>query len=643
MPDQPHWKRCFVKLCCKIFILIICSYGVIRAKAMPDSLLIPPHSEALITSLNFKDTDIRDVLRSIAYEYEANIVIDNQINQKISVSLFKVRVFDALKIIATDYGLDFKFDQTRFYYKKPVEKEKPVPPEPEPIIEYKNGALTIDLQNVEIGKFIGALSKITGKNFLLAAGTIGKISGNLTNVVLPTALKHLLFNNGYFYQVKDSIYYVSRSAYFSTTEKNAKDSQTPYWVSASGGKVTIDVNQASLEKILNDIALQLGMQIVKLTSPNVNVTLKCNDTPLDKALFYLFRGTEFAYKNDNGVFVIGNKSSKLLDNTKLIKLSYLKADKTKDKIPAAMTQGVILQAMPEHNAIVASGSSEAILGIEDFLKTIDVPVAQVLIEALVVDYNLDNTLQTGLTLGTGDSTAASKPDKWFPGLDVTAGGKKINNMLQGLGTINVFNTDINIGKIAKLPDSFYANLQFMQEKGIANVKSKPILATLNGYTASLKIGTVQNYVFTDILPMTTTTGTSYIQKETIQKVEATISFEITPWVGPNSELTLEIKPDFQTPIGTFSSDKKLIPAINTRALSSTVRLRDGETIILGGLIQESETDSKSGMPYVSDIPWIGSLFTTIAKKKTKEELVIYVTPRISYGDDFGTQYDDLSK
>ena len=636
-------KRCYNILFFFLFVLICnTAFGQLPV----DTLQMPIHSMALIKSLNFKDTDIRDVLRSIAYEYDVNIVIDNQVNQKISVALFNVRVFEALKIIADDYNLEFRYDQNRFFYKKPVEKEKPVPSESEPDITEQNGLLTIKLANVEINRFINALAKITGGNFLLASGTNGRINGNLTNVILPVALKNLLFNNGYFYQLKDSIYYISRSAYFSTTDKNQKDQpMQPYWVSALGGKITIDVNQASLEKVLYDIALQMGLQVVKLASPNVSVTLKCNDVSFEKALYYLFRGTDFTYKDDNGILVIGNKASKLLDNTKLIKLNYLRSDKIKDKIPANISQGLVLQIIPEHNAVVANGSNEAILGLIDYIQVIDRPVAQVLIEALVIDYNLDNMLQYGIKAGIGDSAAASRTDTWFPGLDVTAGGKKINNLLEGIGNIKMFNTDINVGRLAKLPDNFYANLKFMEDRGLANVKSKPILSTLNGYTASLKIGTVQNYVFTDLMPVTGTVGsqTQFIQKENIQKIEANISFEITPWVGPNSELTLEIKPDFQTPVGTFSPDKRYIPAINTRSMSSTVRLKDGETIVLGGLIQESETDSKSGMPIISKIPYLGELFSNTVKKKTKGELIIYLTPRIDYGDDFGTQYEDLRR
>jgi Type II secretory pathway, component HofQ len=106
----------------------------------------------------------------------------------------------------------------------------------------------------------------------------------------------------------------------------------------------------------------------------------------------------------------------------------------------------------------------------------------------------------------------------------------------------------------------------------------------------------------------------------------------------NGELTLEIKPNFETPIGSFSPDKNLIPAINTRSFVSTVRLRDGETIVLGGVIQESEISSENKFPLLGDIPIIGKLFTTSEKSIRKGELMIYLTPRIFYGDEITSMY-----
>lgn len=631
-----------MKRCCNLFILVF-FVSYILLFSQQDTLKYPPNSKSIVTALNFKDSDIKDVLRSIAYEYKTNIVVDNNVTAKISTGLYNLDLFSVVKIIVEDNGLEFSYDNKRFIVKKKAELPIPKPDEPVPEITYAKRKISIKLDNVDVNKFVEKLREKTNKNYLIVNGASGRLSGTLNGIDLEKGLRLIFQNNGFYFTVKDSIYYISRSSYSQATDAKNNQDKNLFLVSVENEKVSINVTEANLDRILNDLSQQMGLQIVKLGIPNVNVSLRCNNVTLDKALEYLFKGTEFTFKKDKEIYLVGSKTSKSLDDTKLLKLNYLRADKIKEKLPNGLTPSLSINVSVEHNALVVSGNYENILNLEEYLATIDKPVPQVLIEAIVVDYNLDNTKQFGLSIGRGDSATISQKDKWFPGINVTASGKKINNVLNSIGNVNLFGKDVDIAKLGKLPNDFYVNLKALEEDGIANVKSKPILSTLNGHTASLKIGTVQNYVFSDVVPLQSTISTSYIEKERIEKIEANISFEITPWVSPNNELTLEIKPEFQTPIGEFVPDKRLIPAINTRSFFSTVRLKDGETIILGGLIQERETNIEDKVPILGDIPFIGSFFTNSTKKKSKGELIIYLTPRINYGDDFGFSSYNYSK
>lgn len=625
-----------MKLCFKKLVLLICLI-YINGYTQTDSLKLPPNAGMIVHALNFKDADIRDILRSIAFEYKTNINVDNKINARISTALFNVSVKDAVRMIAEDNGFEFGYDTHRFFVKPVAEKIPPPPPEALPEIVYNDGKVDIKLNNVDVVKFIEKLRAVTGKNYLLSNGSAGRLTGSLANVDIETGLRNILQNNGFYLTTKDSIYYISRSDYYSSLDNNDQSKRNGYWVSAKDGKVTLSIVQANLDKVINDIANQLNLQVIKLTPPTSTVTLRCTDLPVGRAFDFLFRGTEFTYKEDHGAYVIGSKTSKNMESSRMIKLHFLRAEKVKEKLPPDLLQGATVNTSVEHNAIVVTGPIDNITNIENYLNEIDKSVPQVLIEALVVDYNLNNSLQFGITAATGDSAMAGRANKYYPGIDLTASGQQINQFLKGLGTVNIFGKDINLGNLGKLSDNFYLNVKALEQKGIANVKSKPVLSTLNGHTASLKIGTVQNYVFNEIMPVTNQLSSTYLQKERIEKIEANISFEITPWVGPDGEMTLEIKPEFQTPIGEFVPDKKLIPAINTRAFSSTVRLKDGETIILGGLIQETETNTKDKFPILGDLPFIGEFFSNTIKKKGKAELVIYITPRIFYGDESGYQ------
>ncbi|HZW40270.1 MAG TPA: hypothetical protein VFF33_13310 [Ignavibacteriaceae bacterium] len=622
-----------------ISIIIFFSLQIVYSQ---DILQKPPNSNKIITSLNFKDTDIRDIFRSIAFEYQTNIMVDNDVNKRISTSLFNIQVFDAIKIISEDNELYFYFDKNRFTIKsKKVLKDSVIAiMDNEPIISFENNNLSIDADNVRIQKLVQILQNKSGKNFLITAGTEGRISGKLKNVDLEIGLKNLLQNNGFLLNITDSIYYISRSSYFSSLDGTQNQNRyKDYWVSAKQKKVTVQVSQVSLDKVITDISQQLNLQIIKLVVPAVNITAKFNELPIDKAFSYLFYGTEFTYKVDDDLFIIGAKNGKNLENTKLIRLKFLRSDKVLTKLPQYLTQSVNVNTSLEHNALIVSGNIESISSLEDYIEVIDKPVPQVLIEAIVVDFNLDNSLQYGIKAGKGDSTTLTKIDNFFPGINVTASGENINKILKDIGSINLFGKEFDIAKLGKLPANFYINLKAMEVAGLVNIKSRPILSTLNGHTASLKIGTIQNYVFNEIMPIQNQYSSSFIERERIEKIEANMSFEITPWIGPNGELTLEIKPEFQTPVGDFNPDKKNIPAINTRTFSSTVRLRDGETIILGGLIQESEIKSEDKFPLLGDIPFIGELFKSVTKQKSKGELIVYLTPKIYYDDNEYSNYN----
>ncbi|MBK7980276.1 MAG: hypothetical protein IPK06_09840 [Ignavibacteriae bacterium] len=171
--------------------------------------------------------------------------------------------------------------------------------------------MDVILKEAEISKFIEKLREATGRNFLISNGTSGKISGELNKVKFKIGLKNLLQNNGFYISEKDSIFYITRSSYFSSLDPNLNNRNSPYWVSAVNKKITLDVSNASLDKILDDITYQLNLQMIKLIKPEANVTIKCREVPIESAMYYLFKGTEFTFKLENGTYIIGKKMLKI--------------------------------------------------------------------------------------------------------------------------------------------------------------------------------------------------------------------------------------------------------------------------------------------------------------------------------------------
>lgn len=187
-----------------------------------------------------------------------------------------------------------------------------------------------------------------------------------------------------------------------------------------------------------------------------------------------------------------------------------------------------------------------------------------------------------------------------------------------------------IQNLGRLPTDFFFRIQALSQEGVVNVRSRPQISTLNGHEASIEIGTTQYFILRSTTPLQSPNQIVTQESERFETIEANVSLQITPWVSSSGEVTTEIHPEFNTPVGNFNSE--VPPTINSRILDSTVRLKDGETIILGGLIQDSETVNYNKIPILGDIPLLGQLFRNRSHDTSKSELIIFITPHGFYGD-----------
>ncbi len=599
-----------------------------------------PNGATDTTTLNFKDTDLRDIFRAISYQHGVNIFLDNSVNKRVTVSLNRVRVVDAIRFLSEQNGLAVALEAGIFTIQPPPPPPKPEPPPPKiPAVGFENGLLSVSLKDDDVERTVLEIQKKTGKNILLISGTTGTLTGKLMDIDFDIGFTQLMNNNGFAVQKKNGIYIVSRLEYFVGTQGVATAQKSgPYWVSVKDSLVTIDVTNAPLERVLHDMIRQLNTDVVFYNAVTGSITARATSVSLTRALDMILRNTNYGYTESEGVYFVGEKTNKALSASRLLRLKYLTAEPTLAVIPQSVSSLLTIKTMPEQNGFVATGPLDAIAQLKDFLDQVDKPVAQVLIEAIVVDYDLTKGLDLGLEAGVSgkaDTTLNSRAGSLVPGINMHLGGDYLNKKFGQIGTLNLFGADLKLGTV-KLPGDFYLNLKAMESKGLANVKSRPILATLNGHKASLSIGTTQYYLLNTTTPYRDPTQVYLQQSQTFQTIEANVKLEITPYVGSDGLITVEIKPDFKTPVGQF--DPNVPPTINQRALSSTVVVKEGETIVLGGMVQEGETETRTQVPILGSIPLLGNLFSSTSKSNHKSELLIYVTPHISYGEPFQSAY-----
>lgn len=632
--------------------LLISAMITAAAVAQPDStraIYPSSHSDTLLlpigaadtTTLSFKDTDLRDIFRALSLQHGVNVFLDNAIAKKVTVSLNRVRVYDAIHFLARENGLEVKLEGGIFRILPPP--PEPPPPEPPPRIPgvlFENGLLSVDLKNDDLEKVVLLIQEKCNKNILIISGTTGTLSGKLIDIDFDLGFTQLMNNSGFAVQKKNNIYIVSRLEYFVGTQGVSTPQKSgPYWVSVKDSMVSIDVTSAPLERLLHDMTRQLNADVVFYSAVTGTVTARATNVPLGRALDLTLRNTNYSYKESEGIVFVGEKSNKNLTTTKLLKLKYLTAERAAELIPQSITALATVKAIKEQNGLVVVGPADAVEQVKECLAQMDQPVAQVLIEAIVIDYDVSDGSEFGIeagVLGGQDTVSYSRRGMLVPGIDMSMKGDFINRKLKQIGTINLFGKEINIGSLGQLPSDFYLNVKAMEKEGLANVKSHPVLATLNGHKASLSIGTTQYYLLKTTTPYRDQTQVLMQESQSFQTIEADVKLDITPYVGEGGLITLEIKPDFRTPVGQFSSE--VPPTIAKRALSSTLIVKEGETVVLGGLVQETDSEIKTKVPILGSIPLLGSLFSSTTKEKRKSELMIYVTPRISYGEPFQSAF-----
>ena len=245
--------------------------------------------------------------------------------------------------------------------------------------------------------------------------------------------------------------------------------------------------------------------------------------------------------------------------------------------------------------------------VERILTKLDVVATQVLIEASIVEVTLTDDLQYGLewafdnNLGGGDS---------------------------GRGLLNVGgNLEPQAGfsyTITNSAGTTKAVLNALAEDSLLNVISTPSVMVLDNHTATINVGDQQ-----PIQSQSTVTNGGNVQNSITYK-DTGVQLTVTPSVNDGGLVTLDIEQSV-TDVGPVDSATKQ-RSFNQRAVKSRVAIRSGESVVLGGMIRDNETEGQSGVPVLKDIPLVGALFSTTTIASTRTELLIFITPRVMESD-----------
>ena len=262
--------------------------------------------------------------------------------------------------------------------------------------------------------------------------------------------------------------------------------------------------------------------------------------------------------------------------------------------------------------------------VAEFLEAVEGSVQrQVMIRAKVVDVTLSDDFQMGINWSAVIDAL---------GLNLKAGlsGGKI---FQQPGT-TIFETTLTDGDFSIL-------LRAMSQQGDVNILSSPQISVMNNQKAAMKVVTTE--VFFDVQSTIDQDTDERTTSATRKTLDIGLVLEVTPQISADGQVMMNIHPIITEQIGesTFESEDLTLtsPVVAVRETNTVVKVRDGHTIVLAGLIQEKKSETRTKVPFLGDIPGFGRLFRQTERTKRKSELVIFLTPTVLTGK----RIEDLSR
>ena len=410
--------------------------------------------------------------------------------------------------------------------------------------------------------------------------------------------------------------------------------------------VSIHAKDTYLPSILSMLAKQSGYNIV--TGPNVQsketLTIHLDDVPVSEAINLIIRAAGLSYEIIGNSILVANPSKLNADvgvKPHVIQLKYANAEEVASLL-SNITESITVDQTG--NNILVSASPKKINEIEAVVKDVDVPAIQIMLEARLIEVSLTDKQQMGVDWEKLASTSLIFAEGGEP--------QQINENLSTGSALPGYTWDIVSGDESTTDDDFVfenieelalgqlpSNMGFTRATGIrpfgrqltafdvtidalikdnkADILTNSQVVTLNGHSATIDMVDEIPYLASS----SGTNGNMQVKKEVVG-----IRLHIQPTVNSDGYITTEVTPEVSSIVDWTSNG---YPWVKKRTSTTTIRVEDGETIVIAGLVTTEKIKTDSKFPLLWRIPWIGpKLFTHSSEEEKKTDLIIQVRPTI---------------
>ncbi|MBA2133387.1 type II secretion system protein GspD [Capillibacterium thermochitinicola] len=621
-----------------------------------------------LLSLDLTNVPLQELARELTAQTPATVVVDRTLQASVSVFFRNLPLEAGLQLLCRTNNLSLSKEGPQLY--------RIVGNDEDFQVIFNNNLLSVEANNVEVTRILDKIARVAGIDLLYDQEVRGRITVKFVDLPLERGLQLMLESNNFILERKSGYFYVRWNR--NPNIKIVHDEET--------GLFTLDIINSSLNDVLIELARRADQDIIIYSHVNHNINkISIRGVTFTEALDYVLQGTIYTYKYANGVYVVGdgtnlrpetidliesrfytlnytnaeyvfnnlpvnlprtnivvfkeqngflvNGSSQLhkyfqeylaaLDRpdnmirTEVIRLQHIKAEEALKLIPSSIPKQDLM-VLTEANAIAATGTNEQIKRVRNYLEKIDLKNPLILFDVMVVQLSKSLGRNYGLT------ELGAAPGQSEPGTVLSWGGDSLKSLVAE--TIFPGSTAAQLVK---------ARLEAMVKDGKAQLWANPQITTLNGSRAEFNVSTryPRTVVVTTAVPAGGEGQETQTQTRLIEVVTG-IKISILPWVSADKDITLEIKPTIteSVPDTLAGGEGNPIPATSERSTESTVRVKEGDPVVIGGLIQRQESVTRNKIPILGDLPLIGGLFSNTAVNQEESEFVVIITPYILSGE-----------
>jgi type II secretory pathway component GspD/PulD (secretin) len=424
---------------------------------------------------------------------------------------------------------------------------------------------------------------------------------------------------------------------------------------AAGQEIAIDVQGVDVSDVIALLAAQSGRNVVTDGSVKPEkITVHLHGVTFDEALRAIASSNGLAIRREGAILVVGEATAMHRDGGVVLALRYARPDDIAKELTGALPAGAVVLADKRTRSVIVTADAATAKRARRLVAMLDAPRSAAASGPRTRSYRLRYLRPDSVTakLKAVVAGATVLPDQEQNAV-LVSGNRRMQKMAREvIAQIDVASPqvlfEVKVADVTPVNDSSNVGFEFggldltgqplagaaayaftggtipvnvrlnmLVSKGYAQILATPRLVTVNNKEADLTIGETYPIVY----------STSVLGGQNVQYVDVGVHLRLTPTIGSDGSVTAELHPDYSELVGFTTSG---YPIVANRKIDSTLRVQDGSTIVLGGLMRDTSSETITKIPGLADIPIIGGFFKNKQNNHERDEIVFLITPHVIY-------------